>query len=124
LTHQGQPVTRQVLLKVLEDIYTAFPDYHTEIQDLVASGDVVVERSTISGTHKGVAKGRHNGGMLANVPPTNRRFQIQHIHSWVLRDGKVVEHYAARDDLGLMRQLELLSSATESVQREDTTRQQ
>lgn len=113
LTHQGQPVTREVLLGVLRDIYTAFPDYHTEIHELVAADDIVIERSTVTGTHAGVAKGRHNGGMLVDIAPTLRRFEIQHIHWWKLKDGKVVAHYAGRDDLGLMRQLGLLSLAAQ-----------
>jgi predicted ester cyclase len=123
LTHQGQAVTREHLLKVLEDIFTAFPDYHHEIQDLVASGDIVIERSIVSGTHKGIARMRHNGGMLVNVPPTTRHFQIQHIHWWRLRDGLVIEHYAARDDLGLMQQLGLVAQSTESVEKKNTTQQ-
>jgi hypothetical protein len=46
--------------------------------------------------------------MLIEVEPTHKRFEIQHIHWRKLRGGKVVEHCAGRDDLGLMRQLGLL----------------
>ncbi len=123
ITHQGQPVTRQVLLGVLKDIYTAFPDYHTEIHELVAADDLVIERSTVTGTHSGVAKGRHNGGMLVDIAPTFRRFEIQHIHWWKLRDGKVIAHYAGRDDLGLMRQLGLLSVVAQPAHEGSSTRE-
>jgi len=119
LTHQGRTVTRAVLLNVLKDMFTAFPDYHHEIHELIASGDVVIERSTVSGTHKGMAKGKHNGGMLANVPPTGRRFEIQHIHWWRLRDGRVIEHYAGRDDLGLMQQLGLVPTSVQPMGKQE-----
>jgi predicted ester cyclase len=50
--------------------------------------------------------------MLVGVPPTGKRFEVSHIHWYTLRDGKIVEHYANRDDLGMMRQLELLPVTT------------
>ena len=34
-----------------------------------------------------------------------------HIHRYKLRDGKIVDHYATRDDIGMMVQLGLLTSA-------------
>ena len=49
-----------------------------------------------------------NGGMLVGVQPTGKRFEVSHIHWYTLRDGKIVEHYANRDDLGMMQQLGLV----------------
>lgn len=46
--------------------------------------------------------------MLVQVPPTGRHFEVQHIHMLQLRAGKIVEHFANRDDLGMMQQLGLL----------------
>jgi SnoaL-like polyketide cyclase. len=46
------------------------------------------------------------------VEPTQKHFEIQHIHWFNLRDGKIVDHYATRDDIGMMRQLGLLPTAT------------
>ena len=42
---------------------TAFPDLHFEIEGLVAKGDTVAGRLTMSGTHK---------GPLMGTPPTGR----------------------------------------------------
>jgi predicted ester cyclase len=95
----------------LEDIFTTFPDWHSEIIDMVADHDVVVTRNRVSGTHKGVAKRAVNGGMLVGVQPTGKRFEVQHIRWYKLRDGKTVEHRAVRDDIGMMRQLGLLPPA-------------
>ncbi len=108
LTHQGHPVTRESRVRVLEDIFNTFPDYHSEILEMVAEGDSVVVRSRVSGTHRGVGKLAVNGGMLVGVPPTQKRFEVETIHWYKLRDGKIVEHYAGRDDVGMMRQLGLV----------------
>jgi len=75
---------------------------------MVAEGDSVVVRSRVSGTHRGVGKLAVNGGMLVGVPPTQKRFEVETIHWYKLRDGKIVEHCAGRDDVGMMRQLGLL----------------
>src|SRR5437899_147295 len=42
----------------------AFPDYHQEVEDILAEGDKVAIRSTISGTHR---------GELMGIPPTGKR---------------------------------------------------
>jgi hypothetical protein len=41
------------------------------------------------------------------MPTTGKRFAVQHIHIFRLDQGKVKEHWAVRDDLGLARQLRL-----------------
>jgi predicted ester cyclase len=49
-----------------------------------------------------------NGGLLVGVEPTGRHFEVQHIHMLRIGGGKIVDHYANRDDLGMMQQLGLL----------------
>jgi len=49
-----------------------------------------------------------NGGMLVGVQPTGNTFEVQHIHMYRVLDGKIAEHFANRDDVGMMRQLDLL----------------
>jgi hypothetical protein len=41
---------------------------------------------------------------------------VQHIHWYKLLDGKIVDHYATRDDIGMMQQLGLLPA----IERPDT----
>jgi predicted ester cyclase len=92
----------------VEDILTTFPDWRSEILELVARGDSVITRLMVSGTHLGVGKLPMNGGMLVAVPPTGKHFSVEHIHWFKLRDGKIVAHTATRNDIGMMRQLGLL----------------
>jgi steroid delta-isomerase-like uncharacterized protein len=77
----------------------AFPDVHFEIEELVAEGDIVAGRLTMSGTHE---------GPLMGTPPTGRSVRTNHMHFVRFRDGKAVEHWGVRDDLGMMRQLGLI----------------
>jgi predicted ester cyclase len=76
--------------------------------DIVAEGEWVVARCYFIGTHKGV--GRHpfvHEGLLAGVPATGKSVKVQHIHMFRLKDGLVIEHWANRDDINMMRQLGL-----------------
>jgi steroid delta-isomerase-like uncharacterized protein len=79
----------------------AFPDQHWDIKSLVAEHDAVVMRSTHSGTHHGPFMG---------MPPTGRAFRdVDHAYFFELRDGKITSYHAIRDDLGMLRQLGVLS---------------
>jgi steroid delta-isomerase-like uncharacterized protein len=106
--NHGRPVGREGVQRVLSDIRTTFQDWHMAIDDLVAVDDVVVLRTTVTGTHTGVGRLPVNGGLLVGVPPTGRGFTVQHIHWHTLKDGLIVEHRANRDDVGMMQQLGLL----------------
>jgi steroid delta-isomerase-like uncharacterized protein len=80
---------------------TAFPGLHYTIEDVVAEGDTVAGRVTMSGTHHGSYMG---------IPPTSRSFQMAEMHFVRFRDGKGIEHRAVRDDLDMMRQLGLIAA--------------
>ncbi len=76
----------------------AFPDLEWRIDDLIAEGDKVVARTTMRGTQRGVFFG---------IPPTGRAVSMVGVHVFRVADGKIAEHWAQRDDLGMMRQLGL-----------------
>ncbi len=75
---------------------TAFPDLHFEIEEVIAEGDTVAGRLTMTGTHR---------GPLMGLPATGRSVRQDHMHFVRFRDGKAVEHWGVRDDLGMMQQL-------------------
>ena len=66
------------------------------IEDLIAEGDQVAARLTTGATQTGEFMG---------MPPTGKRYEIEEIHWFRLRDGKVVEHWHQFDQMGLMKQL-------------------
>jgi predicted ester cyclase len=74
----------------------AFSDQRWEIHDVLTDGDQVALRCTHSGVHTGDFFG---------LPATGRRFAYNQMHIVRIIDGKAMEHWAVRDDAGLMRQL-------------------
>jgi steroid delta-isomerase-like uncharacterized protein len=84
------------LRQIVAMLRTAFPDLHYEVLDLVAEGEKVVARTTMSGTHRGPFFG---------IAPTGRRVEQEQIHILRFADGKAVEHFAVRDDLTMYQQL-------------------
>lgn len=107
-SNHGIKVGREGYQMVLEDIYETFPDWRFEIEEIVEIDNSVVVRTIVKGTHLGKSEFPVNGGMLVGVEPTGKSFEVQHIHWYKLRDGKICEHYANRDDVGMMQQLGLL----------------
>jgi predicted ester cyclase len=72
-----------------------------EIQDEIVEGDKVVARVVMHGHHVGEFLGK---------PPTGKAYAAKQIHIWRLRDGKAIEHWSVRDDLGQALQLGLLEA--------------
>jgi predicted ester cyclase len=107
-SNHGIKVGREGYKMILEDIYTTFPDWKFEIEEIAEDADSVVVRLRVRATHLGNCEFPVNGGMLVGVEPTGKNFEVQHIHWYKLRDGKIIDHNANRDDIGMMQQLGLL----------------
>ncbi len=75
---------------------TAFPDFHSTIEDIIAEGDKTVQRFTARGTHKGEFMG---------IPPTGKQVTITGIAIDRIAGGKIVENWVNMDMLGMMVQL-------------------
>ena len=76
--------------------FTAFPDIRVTVHDQIVEGDKVWSRKTFNGTHQGKFMG---------IPPTNKPVEINVIDIHRVVDGKIIEHWAVADMLGLMQQL-------------------
>jgi predicted ester cyclase len=84
----------------------AYAELRWDIHDVVAEGDLVVLHATMSGRHTGTFVGYDADGRPAQAfPPTGRRFATTQTHWFRVADGKVIEHWANRDDLGTAVQL-------------------
>ncbi len=75
---------------------SAFPDFHSTLEDMFAEGDKVVQRFTARGTHKGEFMG---------IPPTDKQVTITGIAIHRITGGKIVEDWTNMDMLGAMQQL-------------------
>jgi predicted ester cyclase len=84
----------------------AFADLRWEVHEVIAEDDLVVIHCTMSGRHVNpfVAYSR-DGSVDAAFPPTGERFATTQTHWLRIADGKAIEHWANRDDLGTAKQL-------------------
>ncbi len=94
--HRGASSGPESMRGLIKMLRTAFPDLRFEIVGLIAEGDTVAGRLTMNGTHE---------GPLMGMPPTGRPVHQAHMHFVRFRDGKAIEHWGVRDDMGMMRQL-------------------
>lgn len=79
---------------------TAFPDLRLDIEDVIGEGDKVLVRLTIRGTHQ---------GELMEIPPTGKEVEVGVLDLFRISNGRLVEHWAAIDNLGMMQQLGVVS---------------
>jgi steroid delta-isomerase-like uncharacterized protein len=100
VNHAGRDLVtmagREGYRTLLRQLFIGFPDWHFEVEDVIAEGDRVVVRTTMRGTHQGVFRG---------VAATGRRVTWEHIHIFRVIDGKLAEHWACRNDIGILQQL-------------------
>ena len=84
----------------------AYAELRFDIHDVVAEGDLVVLHCTMSGRHTGTFVAYDADARPEQAfPPTGKRFASTQSHWFRLADGKVIEHWANRDDLGAAAQL-------------------
>jgi steroid delta-isomerase-like uncharacterized protein len=81
---------------VFTTLFRAFPDLHVEIEDMIAEGDKVVCRNTVTGTNDGEYLGR---------PPTGKSVSYNEIFIFRFADGRIVETWGVVDVLAQLRQL-------------------
>jgi predicted ester cyclase len=75
-------------------------DVAIEHHHLIAEGEFVAHHMTMRGVHRGSTM-----PLLTGVPATGAEVEWTYIHIWRVVDGKIVEHWACRDDVGLLRQV-------------------
>jgi predicted ester cyclase len=84
----------------------AFADLRYEIQHTVREGDLVAVNSTMRGRHVATfVTYTADGDVDAAFPPTGRTFASTQSHWFRFRDGKIIDHWANRDDLTQAKQL-------------------
>jgi predicted ester cyclase len=54
------------------------------------------------------------------MPPTGRAVRQDHMHFVRFRDGKAVEHWGVRDDLGMLQQMGVMPASEQSEEASPT----
>jgi steroid delta-isomerase-like uncharacterized protein len=102
LPFPGAPLGPEGMRHAAAMFRAALPDWHSDVEQLVAEGDLVVERFTASGTHS---------GELMGVAPTGRVLRLRGMQMFRIRDGRIVERWGRLDEAGLMQQLGLIPAS-------------
>jgi steroid delta-isomerase-like uncharacterized protein len=91
-----QATGAEALKEVFGRLYRAFPDLHITVEDVIAEGDKVVGRNTVTGTHQGEYMG---------LPPTGKSITYNEIFIFRFAGGRIVETWGVVDVFSQMRQL-------------------
>jgi steroid delta-isomerase-like uncharacterized protein len=92
----GNPMSHETTMGMLEMFWNAFPDLTLDIQDIMASNDMVVSRLISRGTHEGEFTG---------IPATGNNIEITGINIVRIKEGKIIEEWETFDVLSMMMQL-------------------
>lgn len=95
----GEVRGRDALKAHIESINTAFSDHSAAVEELVAEGETVAMRVTLSGRHTGEFMG---------FAPTDRTFEVSNAVLTRLEDGRIAERRVHPDVFGILRQLGLV----------------
>ncbi|MFQ5555188.1 MAG: ester cyclase [Acidimicrobiia bacterium] len=89
---------REAMLAFLEATFAAFPDWHDEIELMVAEGDKVAYVTTGTGT---------NTGPMGPMPPTGKPVSVVNHITQRIEDGRIAETWIEWDNLAVLAQLGL-----------------
>ncbi len=92
----GMPSTLEEMRHMLPAFRAAFPDLSMTVGEMLAEGDKVAYRLTVTATHTGEFMG---------IPGTGKRVTFTETHVDQIADGKLVRHDGDWDQVGLLQQL-------------------
>jgi lactoylglutathione lyase len=95
-TPQGRDGFRATAAHLRHDL----GDFTVEEHQVVADGDRVAVHLTLHGHHVASTM-----PLLAGVPVTGKDVSWTFLHLFRVEEGRIAEHWACRDDLGLLVQL-------------------
>jgi lactoylglutathione lyase len=100
VNHAAGPQGRAGLRAILDVIETDIGPVEVDHHHLVAEGELVAHHMTMRGHHRASTM-----PLLAGTPATGQTVTWTYMHLWRVVDGQIVEHWACRDDLGLLAQI-------------------
>lgn len=100
VNHAAGPQGRAGLNAIFATVNHDLAETSVETHHLFAQGDLVTHHMTLHGIHRASTM-----PLLQGVEPAGQAVRWTYVHIWRAEDGKLVEHWACRDDLGLLHQL-------------------
>ena len=110
----GQPMGIEGMRQYSAMINAAFPDRRSIIEDMIAEGDRVVVRWTMTGTHTGDLPSPSFGRI---IPATGKAVSMTGIDIHRLAGERIVEEISEADRLGLYQQLGVIPSLEQQAGR-------
>ena len=101
VNHAAGPQGRDGLKQILNTIDADLGPVVVVQHHLIGDGDLVAQHLTLHGTHRASTM-----PLLAGTAVSGRPTAWTFIHIWRVANGLVVEHWACRDDLGLLEQVQ------------------
>jgi steroid delta-isomerase-like uncharacterized protein len=87
---------REGFKRYMQAVRQAFPDFHNQVEELIAEGDRVAARLTYTGTHQ---------GELLGIGATGRQVCYAGVALFRVADERIVEGWVLGDLHGLLQQL-------------------
>jgi steroid delta-isomerase-like uncharacterized protein len=87
---------RATFCDYMRRVQGAFPDFHNEIEEMIAERNRVFARLTYTGTHR---------GEIFGVAPTGRKVSYAGAASFRIENGQVAQGWVLGDLAGLLGQL-------------------
>ena len=92
----GMPPTKAGVIQFFTDMRKSFSGFTLTVHDIVAEGDKVFTRTTMSGT---------NVGEFMGMPATRKQVEVPIADYFRLANGKVAEHWGVTDTGTMKEQL-------------------
>jgi predicted ester cyclase len=102
----GMAPTRDGIRESMVALRTGFPDLRYTIEDTIVSGEQIVHRLSATGTMTGSFMG---------IPATGKRASWTEIHIGRGINGRLTEHWALVDQLGMLVQLGIVEAPGRSL---------
>jgi len=101
--HTHHQKGRESFRQLFSLAFIAFPDWHEQIEDIIAEGDRVWVCVRATGTHTGEWN-------LSGVPlpPTGRKVTMRMVFIWRIAHGKLAEGWEVDNDSDFLRQLGII----------------
>ena len=91
----------QAQKRIWEILLRAFPDIHITLEDLLADGDKIVARQTVTGTNSGEYRG---------MPPTGKSVTYNEIFIARFANGQITDLWGVVDVYSQLQQLGLIQA--------------